>query len=133
MAEIAAEGSVVVGAGVDIAGLGEAASVAVFVTAGCAGVCAFGRFWLRFSRTTTCPLPTFTGLACIAIRRLSVSSKSTYPKPFFLSISQRVTVPKTSKAVRSRLSVTPCEGLACFRNADLALAEGVGKDLEERC
>lgn len=76
------------------------------------------------SSTTTWPWATLIGLALMAFCKLSGSAKSTYAKPFFLSISTLLIVPKTAKASSSRGSVIPCDGFACLRNACVAVEGG---------
>ena len=73
------------------------------------------------SRTTTLLCATGTGLAPIAFCKPSGSAKSTYAKPFFLSISTFVTLPKAAKISWRSGTVTPCEALACLRTACVAV------------
>jgi hypothetical protein len=64
------------------------------------------------------------GFAAIAFFKPSVSTKSTYAKPFLLSISTIDTAPKVSIASLRRASVTPWEGLACLTKACVAPSDG---------
>jgi hypothetical protein len=71
------------------------------------------------------PCATATGFAAIAFFKPSGSAKSTYAKPFLLSISTIETTPNFSIASLRRVSVTPWDGFACLIKACMAPSDGV--------